>query len=154
MAWACSPWVAIKVLAPGFYASQDIRTPVKIAICVLIITQLLNIVLVPTFAHAGLALSIGLGAIVNALWLLIGLIRRGSFKPQPGWWIFLARVLLAGALLTIFLLWGAGLVDWVAMGAERLKRVGLLVLFMAGSVVLYFGVLALSGMKLRSLLRR
>ena len=146
--------VAIKVLAPGYYASQDIRTPVKIAICVLIITQLLNIVLVPTFAHAGLALSIGLGAIVNALWLLIGLIRRGSFKPQPGWWIFLARVLLAGALLTIFLLWGAGMVDWVAMGAERLKRVGLLVLFMAGSVVLYFGVLALSGMKLRSLLRR
>ncbi|MEN5178986.1 murein biosynthesis integral membrane protein MurJ [Comamonas testosteroni] len=146
--------VAIKVLAPGFYASQDIRTPVKIAICVLVITQLLNLVLVPSFAHAGLALSIGLGAIVNALWLLVGLMRRGSFKPQPGWLIFFARVGLAAGLLTIFLLWGSHTFDWVALGSERLKRVGWLVLWLAGSVVLYFGVLALSGMKLRSLLRR
>ena len=146
--------VAIKVLAPGFYASQDIRTPVKIAIFVLVITQLLNIVLVPFFAHAGLALSIGLGAIVNALWLLIGLIRRGSYKPQPGWLIFAARVLLASALLAIFLVWGAGFVDWVAMGSERLKRIGLLAGWLTASVVLYFGVLTLSGVKLRALLKR
>ncbi len=146
--------VAIKVLAPGFYASQDIRTPVKIAVCVLVITQLLNIALVPGFAHAGLALSIGLGAIVNALWLLFGLIRRGSYQPQPGWAIFFARVVLAATLLAIFLLWGAQTLDWVALGAERLKRVGWLVLWLGGSVLLYFGVLALSGMKLRSLLKR
>ncbi|MCS4293492.1 putative peptidoglycan lipid II flippase [Comamonas sp. BIGb0152] len=146
--------VAIKVLAPGFYASQDIRTPVKIAICVLVLTQLLNVVLVPSLAHTGLALSIGLGAVINALWLLVGLIRRGSFKPLPGWWIFLARVVLAVALLTIFLAWGAQMTDWVAMGSQRLERVGLLALWMTGSVLLYFGVLALSGMKLRSLLRR
>src|SRR5690606_29084830 len=56
--------VAIKVLAPGFYARQDIRTPVKIAIGVLVLTQLLNVVLVPHLAHAGLALAIGLGALV------------------------------------------------------------------------------------------
>ncbi len=146
--------VAIKVLAPGFYASQDIRTPVKIAICVLVLTQLLNLVLVPTMAHTGLALSIGLGAVINALWLLVGLIRRGSFQPRPGWWIFLARVSLAVALLGIFLAWGAQMTDWVAMGAHRLERVGLLALWMAGAALLYFGVLALSGMKLRSLLRR
>jgi len=72
----------------------------------------------------------------------------------PGWWIFLARVSLAVALLTIFLAWGAQMTDWVAMGSKRLERVGLLALWMAGSVLLYFGVLALSGMKLRSLLRR
>ncbi len=146
--------VAIKVLAPGFYASQDIRTPVKIAICVLVITQLLNIVLVPGLAHAGLALSIGLGAIINALWLLIGLIRKGSFQPLPGWRLFLARVMFAAALLAIFLWWGADKFDWVVLGGERLKRVGLLVLWLGGSVVLYFGALALSGLKLRSLLRR
>ncbi len=58
--------VAIKVLASGFYASQDMRTPVRIAMVVLVITQLLNLALVPLFRHAGLALSIGLGALVNA----------------------------------------------------------------------------------------
>ena len=72
--------VAIKVLAPGYYASQDIRTPVKIAVVVLVVTQLLNLWLVPRLAHAGLALSIGLGATLNALWLLLGLLRRGSYQ--------------------------------------------------------------------------
>ncbi|WP_309137483.1 lipid II flippase MurJ, partial [Escherichia coli] len=62
--------VAIKVLAPGYYASQDIRTPVRIAIVVLVATQIMNAALVPLLAHAGLALSIGLGALINALWLL------------------------------------------------------------------------------------
>ncbi|MDR0259821.1 MAG: lipid II flippase MurJ, partial [Comamonas sp.] len=74
--------------------------------------------------------------------------------PKPGWWICLARVSLAVAVLSIFLAWGAQMTDWVAMGAHRLERVGLLALWMAGAALLYFGVLALSGMKLRSLLRR
>ncbi|NDB01967.1 MAG: murein biosynthesis integral membrane protein MurJ, partial [Betaproteobacteria bacterium] len=91
--------VAIKVLAPGFYASQDIRTPVKIAVAVLVITQLLNIVLVPMLQHAGLALAIGLGACINALWLLFGLLRRGSYRPEPGWGLFALRVGVACGLL-------------------------------------------------------
>jgi putative peptidoglycan lipid II flippase len=87
--------VAIKVLAPGFYASQDIRTPVKIAVVVLVLTQLLNLVFVPMFAHAGLALAIGLGALINAGWLLIGLLRRGSYAPEPGWLKLILQVLAA-----------------------------------------------------------
>ena len=75
--------VAIKVLAPGFYASQDMRTPVRIAIVVLVITQLLNIALVPALKHAGLALSIGIGALINAGWLLVGPAqRRGSYQAR------------------------------------------------------------------------
>jgi len=74
--------VAIKVLAPGFYANRDMRTPVRIAIMVLVITQLLNIALVPIFKHRGLALSIGIGALINAGALLVGLIRRGSYRPS------------------------------------------------------------------------
>ena len=52
--------VGVKILAPGFYARQDIRTPVRIAIVVLVLTQLMNLVFVPWLGHAGLALSIGL----------------------------------------------------------------------------------------------
>ena len=77
--------VAVKVLAPGFYASQDMRTPVRIAIMVLVVTQLLNLAFVPLFAQAGLTLSIGIGALINALALLFGLLRRGSYRPRPGW---------------------------------------------------------------------
>jgi putative peptidoglycan lipid II flippase len=146
--------VAIKVLAPGFYASQDIRTPVRIAIVVLVITQLLNLALVPVLQHAGLALAIGIGALINALWLLLGLIRRGSYQPAPGWGAFTLRVICATALLTVFLMWAAGSVNWLAMKAAYLQRIGLLAGVLGVSAAIYFTTLRVSGLKLRQLLRR
>ena len=145
--------VAIKVLAPGFYASQDIKTPVRIAVMVLIVTQLLNLVLVPYFQHAGLALAIGLGAVINALSLLIGLIRRGSYAPAPGWGVFALRVLGASALLAAFLLWAAEAVNWLGLKHQYGQRIGLLALVLGASALLYFGALRLSGLKLRQLLK-
>jgi len=146
--------VAIKVLAPGYYASQDIRTPVRIAVVVLVVTQLMNVALVPWLAHAGLALSIGLGAMVNALWLLVGLVRRGSFRPQPGWVRLALQVLLASALLAAYLWWASTYFDWVGLRSAALQRVGLLALLLAGAVLLYFGALAACGFRPRQLLRR
>ena len=84
--------IAVKILAPGFYAQKDVRTPVKIAVAVLVATQLANLVLVPLFAHAGLALSVSLGACANALALFIGLKRRGVYAPRVGWLAFLMRL--------------------------------------------------------------
>ena len=146
--------VAIKVLAPGYYASQDVRTPVKIGIAVLVITQLLNIMLVPRMAHAGLALSIGLGALVNALWLLIGLLRRGSFQPAPGWGLFGAQVAAASLLLGALLSWVSAYFPWIALGDAGGKRVLLLAAWMAVAAVLYFGVLRIAGLRVGSLVRR
>ncbi len=146
--------VAIKVLAPGFYARQDIRTPVKIAIVVLVLTQLMNLLFVPFLAHAGLALAIGLGAMVNALWLLIGLVRRGAYRPSPGWARFSMQVLAASALLTVFLLWSAGSVNWTQFEGGRLLRVGLLAAIVTGAALLYFAALMLSGLKLRQFVRK
>lgn len=146
--------VAIKVLAPGFYASQDIRTPVKIALVVLVITQLLNLAFVPLLQHAGLALAIGIGALINALWLLIGLRQRGSYKPAPGWGMFLLQVLAATALLAVFLMWAAQAVSWTGLRAEAFKRIGLLALVLLASAAIYFGALWATGLKVRKLMRR
>jgi putative peptidoglycan lipid II flippase len=146
--------VAIKVLAPGFYASQDIRTPVKIAVVVLVVTQLLNTVLVPWLQHAGLALSIGLGACLNALWLLIGLMRRGSYRPAPGWGLFATRILAASSLLAVFLLQAASAFDWTGLRSHSLQRIGLMALVLLGSGAIYFVALRLFGLPLRPLLRR
>ena len=146
--------VAIKVLAPGFYARQDIRTPVKIAIVVLLLTQAMNLVFVPRLAHAGLALAIGLGAMVNALWLLIGLVRRGAYRPAPGWARFSMQVLAASALLAVFLMWSAGSVNWVAFEGGALLRVGLMAAIVVGAALLYFVALMLSGLKLRQFVRK
>ncbi|MCB2016864.1 MAG: murein biosynthesis integral membrane protein MurJ [Hydrogenophaga sp.] len=146
--------VAIKVLAPGFYARQDIRTPVKIAVVVLLLTQGMNLLFVPRLAHAGLALAIGLGAMLNALWLLIGLIRRGAYRPAPGWARYALQVLAASALLAVYLMWTAGAVNWTAFEGGKLMRVGLLAAIVAGGVLLYFAALAISGLKLRQFLRK
>ena len=146
--------VAIKVLAPGFYASQDIRTPVRIAIVVLVITQLLNLALVPFLQHAGLALAIGIGALINALWLLIGLVRRGSYTPTPGWGVFALQVLGASALLAAFLLWAAGAVSWLALRNQYFQRIGLLAGVLCASAAIYFVALWISGFKLRKLMKR
>ena len=145
--------VAVKILAPGFYASQDIKTPVKIAIAVLIITQLLNIALVPLFAHAGLALAIGIGALINALWLLIGLIKRGSYQPLPGWGKFIAQVVFASALLGILLWWSAAYFDWTALRSDIFKRIMLLAGVLIASAAIYFIALIVSGVKIKTLLR-
>jgi len=142
------------VLAPGYYASQDVRTPVKIGIAVLVITQLLNVLLVPRMAHAGLALSIGLGALVNAAWLLIGLLRRGSFRPAPGWALFAAQVLAASLLLGALLSWLSVRFDWVAMGDAGGTRAALLAGCMVAAALVYFGALWLGGLRAGALLRR
>lgn len=146
--------VAIKVLAPGFYASRDMRTPVRIAIVVLVLTQLLNIALVPWLGHAGLALSIGIGALVNAAWLLFGLVRRGSYKPSAGWGVFALQVLAATALLGVFLTWAAHAFPWVQWRAQPWLRAGAMAGMLAGSAAIYFVSLAVAGVKLRQFVTR
>jgi putative peptidoglycan lipid II flippase len=148
--------IAIKVLAPGFYARQDIRTPVKIAMVVLVLTQLMNLALVPLFAHAGLALAIGVGALINAGWLLFGLLRRGAYQVQPGWGRFGLQVVAASAVLAVFLLWVATQLVWVGPAAEvpRIQRVASLALSVGGGAVIYFGVLLVAGVNLRQFVRK
>ncbi len=146
--------VAIKVLAPGYFAKHDMRTPMLIAVAVLVFTQMMNFVLVPYLQHAALTLSIGVGAIINATWLLVGLLRRGSYRPLPGWGRFALQVVAASALLAVLLAWGAQHFDWVEMKAQRLQRIGLLAAMMIAAAVLYFGALWAAGLKLRQLLRR
>lgn len=145
--------ILVKILAPGFYAQQNIKTPVKIAVAVLIITQLLNLVFVPQFAHAGLALSIGLGACLNASLLFWGLRKRGLYMPSPGWWEFLLRLTGALLLLAGVALWVAAHFDWVGMRAHPLLRVAALTLVMGASGVTYFGALMAMGFRFRDFKR-
>ena len=146
--------VGIKILAPGFYATQDIRTPVRIGITVLVITQLLNVVFVPWLGHAGLALSIGLASLINAGWLLTGLRKAGRYQPSTGWFLFVARVVLASALLGVLLWFAAHRIDWLGLHAQPMVRVGLMAACLAAAGGLYFGTLLVLGMNLRQAIKR
>lgn len=146
--------LAIKILAPGFYAKQDIRTPVRIAIAVLAFTQLLNVALVPWLAHAGLALSIGLGASANALSLVVLLRRRGLYVPLPGWPRFVLKLLPALAAMALFLIWTDRQMDWVALGTHPGQRAAWLAGVLALTVLAYFSTLFLFGFRPKDFTRR
>lgn len=146
--------LSVKILAPGFYAQQDIRTPVKIAIIILIATQLMNIVLVPVLAHAGLALAIGLGATLNALALLYGLLKRGTYRPAPGWRKFSLRLIPAVAALVCVLLYANQHIDWIALQSHPMHRVLWLAGVVCASGIAYFSVLFAFGFRMRDFGRR
>lgn len=140
--------VAIKVLAPGFYAQQDTKSPVKIAIVILALTQLMNLVWVPLFAHAGLALSIGLGAMLNALGLWYLLKKSGFYIPQTGWSILSCQVLGSGLVMGLFLFWANAHWNWIEMASQPLLRIFMVLILMGLSVVIYLGTLWLMGLRL------
>ncbi|MBM7063093.1 murein biosynthesis integral membrane protein MurJ [Pseudomonas sp. UL073] len=145
--------ILVKVLAPGFYAQQNIRTPVRIAIFVLILTQLMNLAFIVPLKHAGLALAISLGACVNAALLYWQLRRRQMYQPQPGWAKFLGKLLFA-VLVMCGVLWG--LMQWMPAWAEggmaaRLLRLAALV---GAGVLAYFASLAALGFRLRDFSRK
>lgn len=137
----------VKILAPGFYGKQDIKTPVKIAILVLILTQLFNLALVPTLAHAGLALAIGLGACINALALYVGLRRRKLYQPQTGWWPFQGRLVLGLAVMASAMMFIGGDIDWTAQALASWQRAGWLALTLSGGLAGYLLTLWVLGMR-------
>ena len=147
--------ILVKVLAPGFYARQNIRTPVKIALVSLAATQAMNVlfVLVLPLQHAGLALSIGLGACVNAGLLYYKLRQQGIYAPQPGWLAFAAKVVLAiGAMAACLALTAGGSDAWLAAHAGA--RVLRLALVVTAGAAAYFVALWLLGFRLRDFTRR
>ena len=145
--------ILVKVLAPGFYARQNIRTPVKIALISLAATQLMNLAFIGWIAHVGLALSIGLAACLNAGLLYRGLRRSGIYQPQAGWLGFYLRLGVALAAMGAAL-WFASGPDayWLTTGlGQRILHLSALV-GLGGAV--YFATLWLCGFRLRDFRRQ
>lgn len=143
-------FILVKILAPGFYARQDTRTPVKIAAMALGANMLLNLMLVYPLRHAGLALSTTLAAALNAGLLFRALRRQGVYRPPQGWGLLGFRIGAAAAVMGGLLWWGAGdLSQWLtAPRSDRLLWLGTWVL--AGGLG-YFATLFVLGMRVADL---
>ncbi|KPK31770.1 MAG: hypothetical protein AMJ66_07895 [Betaproteobacteria bacterium SG8_40] len=144
--------VLVKILAPAFYARQNTRTPVKIAVITLFATQMMNLALVWHLQHAGLALAISLAAWVNAGLLYWKLRQSGIYTPLAGWTPFLLKVAAALAVMAGVLFWMADGDGWLDAGAwERIQRLVIVVLAGAAS---YLGALWVAGFRLADFSRR
>jgi len=147
--------ILVKILAPGFYARQNIKTPVKIAVFTLVMTQLMNglFIFVLPLQHAGLALAIGLGACINASLLYYHLRQHNIFQPQAGWTIFLLKLLAALSVMGVTLYFAMGDTGaWLHYGLMK-RLIYLTGLVMLGGVS-YFATLMLLGFKPRDYIRR
>ncbi len=147
--------ILVKILAPGFYARQNIKTPVKIAIFTLVMTQLMNVlfVFILNLQHAGLALAIGLGACLNAALLYHHLRKANYYQPQVGWFLFLTKLLVALCVMGAVLYWAMGDADaWLKF--HLMRRLTYLSGLVALGAVSYFMTLMLLGFRPRDYIRR
>jgi putative peptidoglycan lipid II flippase len=146
--------IAIKVLAPGFYAQQNIKTPVKIAVFTLVLTQLFNLVFVPMFAHAGLALATSLAALANAGLLYLGLRKRRIYSPSKGWFAFLVKIKISATLMGIVIALIALEIDWASLAHAPLLRIVWLGIILLVAAAVYFTALRLFGVPIKQLVKK
>ena len=145
--------ILVKILAPGFYARQNVVTPVKIGLLTLLATQAMNLAFIGPLKHAGLALAIGLGACLNAALLYRTLRQHGIYVPQPGWPLFLLKVGASVGFMAVVLFTTMGEAAWwLAAGWEK-KMPAVIGLVVLGGAT-YAGCLLAFGFRPRDFSRR
>lgn len=139
-------FMMVKVLASGFYAGQNIKTPVKVGALAMVINSLLCAAFIIPLAHAGLTLASAIAGYVNCGVLLVLLIRRGVYQPNKGWLKYLLQLLAANLLMMLYLSYvpmEAGY--WLAMPV--LKRLAVLLAHVAVASLIYFLALMITGLR-------
>jgi len=143
-------FMGVRVLAPGYYARQEMRAPVRIAVVAVVVNAGLSLALMIPLGHTGLALATTLSAFLNAGLLLRGLLAAGIYRPAPGWRALLHRGLAASLTMGAVILagsgWAVGGLDaWLALG-DGARAARLLLWILVGGGV-YTGVLLLTGVR-------
>jgi putative peptidoglycan lipid II flippase len=150
-------FIAVKVLAPGFFARQDTRTPVKIAIIAMVSNMVLNLAFVASLLaigfrgpHTGLALASSVAAYINAGLLYRMLRRQQAYQPESGWLRVIVAVLIGCSAMGAVLIWQTGsLSHWEQAGAVS-RGLRLTWLVALGAAVYTIATLA-GGLRLRHL---
>lgn len=146
-------FMLIKVLAPGFYARQDTKTPVKIGIRAMVANMAFNLPLVLLLAHTGLALATTLSAYLNAFWLFLGLKKAGFYTPQTGWGKWVLRILISnGVMVAVIFALNPETQSW--MDFSEWQRIAWMSALVGAGVVSYGGCLLILGVRPRHLSAR
>ena len=144
-------FMLVKILGSAYYAKQDIKTPVRIAILTVIVNAVLSAGLIVPLSHTGLALATSIAALINAGLLGLGLMKRRIYQIQKGWVTFFIRLCLAlGVMSTVICFLDSDLEVWFALKSfDRAIKLGCLIV--AGGVA-YVSTLFASGLRIRHVL--
>ena len=143
----------VKILAPAYFAREDTKTPVRIALVALFVNVVLSLFLAYWLTqigyvgtHAGLAFAVSAAALVNAGLLYRGLSREGIIRPTTGWRVLLVRIAVANAIMAFGLLAIAKPLDWWLL-ASVTERIAWLTVQVSAGIVAYFGALLALGLR-------
>jgi len=146
-----APFMLVKILAAGFYARQDLRTPVRVGIVAMVSNMIFNVILIWPLKHAGIALATSLAAALNSGLLFYFLRQKKIYIPRDGWGFFGFRLFAANAVLAVWLWFGSGdMQSWVTH--HSLWRVTHLFGLLVSAAVVYLGSLWLAGVRMRDVL--
>ena len=149
-------FMLIKVLAPGFFARQDMRTPVRIGVIAMVLNMLFNLLLVIPLhkywqiGHLGLAAATSLSAFINAILLFLSLRKKAIYKPSEGWLRFLVGLVSSVVIMILVL---TQLLDaWGGYEAFYqqfwLRRISTIVLLCGAGLLTFAASLHLFGFRL------
>lgn len=148
-------FMLIKVFAPGFYAQQDTKTPVKIGLISVAANAILTVIFIGIFklmgwtaSHMALALASSGSALVNAGLLYYYLHRRGIFKFGQHWIKLSIQFAIANLAMIVALYFG---LDFFQGNAGEITRIIQLVLLITAGVVAYAVALLATGFRPRHL---
>jgi len=147
------PIILVKVLAPGFYAQKNTKTPVKIGVIAMLVNIVFSLLLFRSMAHVGLALSTSIAALVNASALFTVLRRDKIFVLQPGWPKFLLQIGLASSAMAVLLLWLVPPLQFWLDASAWVRFFRLMVLVISGGLCYGLSLLLL-GLRPRQLVLR
>ncbi len=137
----------IKVLAPGYYARQDTKTPVKIGIIAMVANMGFNLMLAPFFGYVGLAIATTMSATLNAWLLYRGLKQAGVYSLSKETKFFIGKLMLSAAVMAMAVYQLSNDFDvWLTMAfTEQILQ---LILCIGGGCISYFFTIALLGVRL------
>jgi putative peptidoglycan lipid II flippase len=146
-------FIIIKILAPGYYARQDTRTPVRIGIIAMVSNMVMNIAFVVPLVmldyeapHVGLALATSLAAYINAILLYSGLRDSAVFKPQAGWLAWVFRICIATTAMAAVVIWlNPDAIQWSQW--PLMDRLSNLAIIITSGAFVYFLLLWLQGLR-------
>lgn len=146
-----APFMLVKILAAGFYARQDLRTPVRVGITAMVSNMVFNVMLIWPLKHAGIALATSLAAMLNSGLLFYFLRKKQIYRPRDGWGFFGFRLVAANVVLGLWLWFGAGDMQSWLMHHSLWRVIHLFGLLISAGVV-YVASLWLAGVRVHDLL--
>ncbi|TNH05854.1 murein biosynthesis integral membrane protein MurJ [Testudinibacter sp. TR-2022] len=138
-------YMLIKILANGYYARQNTKTPVRYGIIAMVSNMGFNLLAIP-FGYVGLAIASAMSSTLNAYLLYHGLAKAGVYRLSKTTLIFALRLLASALGMGAFLFYYSPTLNtWAAMGL--FSRIHWLIWLVCGAGLVYFILLALFGVR-------